>query len=247
MNSIATSVSPVTSLQFDDFDIAEITNGSSKQVSDRYNEIIIRSGVAQLFSEAELNAFRDCCRGTSFGSAFQINDGVLINFEDSLIDGNAEKWEIDASATIAKLRVLSYPDQVVLVEDIEKFWREARTESRIDEVGFEESNYVTFEITRDRYNEIIRRADITQRFSEGELNAFRDCCCDSFLGSVSMIDGLVWSYFEESLYEGIAEKWDIDASTTIAKLCKLTYPDQVALVDNIEKYWGGGSNAEHGL
>jgi hypothetical protein len=101
----------------------ESISGRLGQICDRYTEINRRARIKHRFSEAELNAFRDCCNGTIFGPAQLVDGAVLANFEDSLIDGLADKWEIDASATIAKLRHLTYPDQVALVEDIESFWR----------------------------------------------------------------------------------------------------------------------------
>lgn len=102
---------------------ADSTSGRLGQICDRYTETNRRARIAQRFSEAELNAFRDCCNGTIFGPAQLIDGAVLANFEDSLQDGIAGKWGIDAPTTIAKLRELTYPDQVALVEDIEAFWR----------------------------------------------------------------------------------------------------------------------------
>ena len=104
-------------------DGADSISGRLGQICDRYAEINRRARIAQRFSEAELNAMRDCCNGTWFEPAQLIDGAVSANFEDSLIDGIAEKWGIDAPATIAKLRELTYPDQVALVEDIEAFWR----------------------------------------------------------------------------------------------------------------------------
>lgn len=102
---------------------AESISGRLGQICDRYAETNRRARIAQRFSEAELNAFRDCCNGTWFEPAALVDGAVLANFEDSLQDGVAEKWGIDAPATITKLRALDYHEQVALVEDIEAFWR----------------------------------------------------------------------------------------------------------------------------
>lgn len=102
---------------------ADSISGRLGQICDRYAETNRRARIGQRFSTAELNALRDVCNGTRFEPAQLIDGAVLANFEDSLQDGIAEKWGIDASATIAKLRGLTYPDQVALVEDIEAFWR----------------------------------------------------------------------------------------------------------------------------
>jgi len=102
---------------------ADSISGRLGRICARYAEINRRARIKQRFSEAELNAFRDCCNGTIFGVAELIDGAVLANFEDSAQDGLYEKWELDAPATIAKLRELSYSDQVALVENIELFWR----------------------------------------------------------------------------------------------------------------------------
>lgn len=104
-------------------DGADSISGRIGQICDRYAEINRRARITHRFSEPEINAFRDCCNGTWFEPAQLIDDAVLANFEDSLIDGIADKWQIDAPATIEKLRGLTYADQVALVEDIETFWR----------------------------------------------------------------------------------------------------------------------------
>jgi hypothetical protein len=102
---------------------ADSISGHLGKICDRYAETNRRARIAQRFSEDELSAFRDCCNGTWFEPAPLVDGAVLANFEDSLQDGIAEKWGIDAPAAIAKLRGLTYPDQVALVEDIEAFWR----------------------------------------------------------------------------------------------------------------------------
>ena len=102
------------------------SGGQSRRLGDiaeRFGEIVRRARIRQRFPEAELNALRDCCNGTLFQPAQLIDGAVLANFEDSLIDGLAEKWGIDAAAVTAKLAGLSFADQVALVEDIEAFWR----------------------------------------------------------------------------------------------------------------------------
>lgn len=92
-------------------------------IADRFGEIMRRARIRHRFSEAELMALRDCCNGTWFQPSGLIDGAVLANFEDSLIDGLAEKWEIEAGACAEKLRAMTFADQVALVEDIEAFWR----------------------------------------------------------------------------------------------------------------------------
>lgn len=99
------------------------TSGRLGAICDRFAEIKRRARIRQRFSEGELMAVRDCCNGTWFEPAALIDGAVLANFEDSIQDGIAEKWEIDAQAAIVKLRALTFAEQVALVEDIEAFWR----------------------------------------------------------------------------------------------------------------------------
>jgi hypothetical protein len=106
---------------------ADSISGRIGDVCDRYAEIVRRARIRAQFSDAELNAFRDCCNGHWFAPAAHIDGAVLANFEDALVDGLAQKWNIDTAATSAKLRALAYPDQVALAEDIEAFWRAVAT------------------------------------------------------------------------------------------------------------------------
>lgn len=101
---------------------ADSISGRIGNICDRYAQIVRRARIAQRFSGAELNALRDCCNGTIFSPAELISGAVLANFEDSAPDGLYDKWGIDGAATAAKLRTLTYVDQVALVEDIERFW-----------------------------------------------------------------------------------------------------------------------------
>ena len=98
-------------------------SGRLATIGDRYREIIRRTRVEARFGEAELNSLRDCCNGTWFEPAQLIDGAILANFEDSAPDGLYEKWEIDGPAVAAKLRALTYPEQVALVEAIEQWWR----------------------------------------------------------------------------------------------------------------------------
>lgn len=98
-------------------------SGRLGTLCDRYAEIIRRTRVASRFTEAELNALRDCCNGTWFEPAQLIDGAIRANFDDSLPDGLADKWDVDPDKVRAKLDALTYADQVALVENIEKFWR----------------------------------------------------------------------------------------------------------------------------
>lgn len=98
-------------------------SGRLGAIAGRYTEILRRARIASRFTAHELDALRDCCNGTWFDPASLIDGAVLANFQDALQDGLGNKWGIDPAAVAERLRALSYPEQVALVEDIEQFWR----------------------------------------------------------------------------------------------------------------------------
>lgn len=98
-------------------------SGEINRGIDRYHEVIRRHrGVEDLFSAAELNALRDVANGWLAEPAATIAGGLAMELSDSLPDGIAEKWEIDAPALLAKLRALPYADELALVAGIEAWW-----------------------------------------------------------------------------------------------------------------------------
>lgn len=98
-------------------------SGEINKFVDRYAETVRRHrGVEKRFSEAELNALRDVANGWIAEPAATIAGGLAIELEDSLQDGIAAKWEIDADALLAKLRALPYADELALVAGIEAWW-----------------------------------------------------------------------------------------------------------------------------
>ena len=103
-------------------DVGSLSGEINKSI-DRYNEVIRRHrGVEQQFSGAEMNALRDVANGWVAEPAARIAGGLALEFSDSLPDGIAEKWEINADALLAKLRALTYADELALVAGIEAWW-----------------------------------------------------------------------------------------------------------------------------
>lgn len=103
-------------------DVRSLSGEINKDI-DRYHEVIRRHrGVEAQFSEAELNALRDVCNGWIAEPAATISGGLAMELEDSLPDGVAGKWEIDAPALLAKLRAMPYADELALVAGIEAWW-----------------------------------------------------------------------------------------------------------------------------
>lgn len=98
-------------------------SGEINRSIDRYNEVIRRHrGVADQFSEAELNALRDVANGWIADPAATIAGGLALELSDSLPDGIANKWDINAPSLIAKLNALPYADELALVAGIEAWW-----------------------------------------------------------------------------------------------------------------------------
>lgn len=100
------------------------------QISDRYLEILRRSPLPDL-SPAEWSAVRDAMLSTLHEPAAIIRGEPWIAIEDSLPDGLAEKWEIDGAALVAKLRDLTYPQEVRLVELIERQAADVSTSGKL--------------------------------------------------------------------------------------------------------------------
>jgi len=103
-------------------DVGSLSGEINKAV-DRYHEVIRRHRVIEdKFTDAELMALRDVANGWTAEPAAMIAGGLALELSDSLPDGIAEKWDIDAPALIAKLNALTYADELALVAGIEAWW-----------------------------------------------------------------------------------------------------------------------------
>lgn len=91
------------------------------QIADRYSEILRRAPRPDL-SEAETSAVRDALNGTLHEPAAMIRGSLWMGIEDSLPDGLADKWQIDGAALVFKLRVLTFEQEIRLVEEVEAYW-----------------------------------------------------------------------------------------------------------------------------
>lgn len=90
----------------------------------------------------------------------------------------------------------------------------------------------------DRYAETVRRhRGVEKQFSESEMNAMRDVANGWWAEPAATIDGGLALNLEDSMPDGIGEKWGIDAPALVAKLRALPYADQLALVAGIEAWW----------
>lgn len=86
-----------------------------------------------------------------------------------------------------------------------------------------------------RYDMIVERARLP--FSESEWNALRDCLNGCWLSP--FIRGSIAADLEDTLEDGLAEKWGIDGDLLLSKLQGLSLPDEIATAELIERYWVG--------
>lgn len=91
-------------------------SGRLGQVCDRYLEICDRANIEGRFTVAELRAVRESCAGLVFAPAPLITGAVASAFAAS---GEPEFGSPDWTL-LAKLRALTYWEQVALVEIIER-------------------------------------------------------------------------------------------------------------------------------
>lgn len=106
--------------------MGEISSKTVNRALDRYAEILRRERVEKLFSEAEWNALRDMLNGTISEPAAMIRGSLAQGWEDSLDDGIAEKWVVDPQAMSAKLRALTYPQEVAVIHGVEQYFSKLR-------------------------------------------------------------------------------------------------------------------------
>lgn len=96
-------------------------SGTINRLADRYYEIVRRSRID--LSPGELDAVRDALNGWLAEPAATIAGGPALEVEDALPDGLAERHGIDGPALVAKLRGLTYAQEVALVDAVEQYWR----------------------------------------------------------------------------------------------------------------------------
>ncbi|WP_220816075.1 hypothetical protein [Pseudomonas paralcaligenes] len=110
-----------------------------------------------------------------------------------------------------------------------------------DETGITTSKRVN--VIGDRYTEILRRERVEKLFSEAEWNALRDMLKGTISEPAEVIRGSLQMGWEDSLEDGIHEKWDVDPKAMQTKLAALTYVQEVAVVEAVERWW---REAAHG-
>lgn len=89
----------------------------------------------------------------------------------------------------------------------------------------------------DRYSEILRRERIERRFSDAEWCALRDMLNGTISEPAELIRGSLQMAWEDSIEDGLAVKWGVDASLLQEKLVALTYVQEVAVIEAVERWW----------
>lgn len=88
----------------------------------------------------------------------------------------------------------------------------------------------------DRYLELLRRTDLPA-LTEAEMNALRDSNNGTWHEPAAAIRGALWLGIDDSLHDGIADKWQIDGQQLVDKLRGLTFAQEVKLLELIERWW----------
>lgn len=95
------------------------------QIADRYSELLWHAVLPEL-SEAELSLLRDANNGTLHEPAALLRGSIAMGVADAIaLDGLDTKWGVDGDALVAKLRDLTFLQEVRLIEDLEAWWAKA--------------------------------------------------------------------------------------------------------------------------
>ncbi len=95
-----------------------------------------------------------------------------------------------------------------------------------------------------RYIEALRRerTALRDQLSAEEIGLLCDVCNGSLFEAHTI--PLLYAEVKDSLADGYAEKWQVDGPALVTKLRALSYIQDAALVDAIERWWSGPYAAE---
>lgn len=92
------------------------------RIADRYREIVAGTEIEKRFTVCELDLIREACMGWAAEPAATIRGGPALEVSDALRE-LADKYAVDAASLLARLQALSYPEEVALVDSIERYWQ----------------------------------------------------------------------------------------------------------------------------
>lgn len=93
-------------------------SGAINQTVDRYNQVIKHTDLPS-FSEAEINALLNATSGVLYQPAEMIA-GLWQGIQDDLVDDLTGEVDAADMALVEKLKTLSYPQEVALLERLEQ-------------------------------------------------------------------------------------------------------------------------------
>lgn len=104
----------------------------------------------------------------------------------------------------------------------------------------------------ERYYESLARARRGGRSGPGLRGHFtgdeQALMCDVLNGTLfadTAAPGEVWQEIEDAVrHDDYAEKWKVDGAALVAKLRDLTYTQNLALVDAVERFWSANGRGE---
>ena len=119
-------------------------------------------------------------------------------------------------------------------------------EARAHATGGERSATINRMI--DRYTTLLNdsRRHLREILTDAEIGLVLDVFNGTLFAEPFSIQ-LVAKEIEDSLVDGYAEKWKCDGPELVHKLNGLSYADQVALVDAVERWWNRVSAGESKL
>ena len=110
------------------------------------------------------------------------------------------------------------------------------SDKTLEELGNHESVSARVSVMLDRYRELVRRIDPFETFSEQERNAILDATVSWWPEPAATIPLGVALEVQDSLADGLAEKWRVDGPALVAKLRSLGIGEQFAMVEWIEQW-----------
>lgn len=89
----------------------------------------------------------------------------------------------------------------------------------------------------DRYSAIIRLEYPVKLFTFTEMEMLKECFSGKILRPAGLIRNLIPEVEDAINLHMLDSKYEVDSKKLIVKLKKLSYPQNVALIEHIEEYW----------
>jgi hypothetical protein len=93
-----------------------------------------------------------------------------------------------------------------------------------------------------RYYELLSYALLTVDMSEGEAGLIVDAMNGTIMEPISVAAQMLHYSIDDSLEDGLAEKWEVDGPALVGKLQRMSLLQRAAVCDAVERFW---ANAYH--